>query len=548
MNLAVIYARVSTDAQVNTPSLDVQEAQARGRAESLGATVAGVYRDEGVSGALYHARPGLQESLSAIGRLRVDYPAARLIFVCSRLDRAGRDVGGLVLIRRRLRAVGAELHLADGMSTPDTAAGNLVGNTLGVIAEFERELIRERTMAGKRAAAAAGLQPQRTRRPFGYRIVQRADIYPGSGYSEGDAGRYVLVPEEASVARELFTRYGAGSLSLRGAARWLHEEGVPTVSGGTWAAATVWHMLSNPVYKGQARFGWRSWWREEQEDGTVRQRSRRLSPDLWSSLPCPAIVDAATWERVQARLSTNQRTFSGDPSRRHLLSGLARCPVCGRAMRATRSGGAGVHYVCPQSKPSASVGAVVCNPRHYRADWLEPLVVNTLATIASEPERILRAVTAFDAQSQTRRRPKPGRVTDLAAIDARERAAVEAEINAIAQGRDTAPYRRLLGEIERERAATMAAIAGAQDSPSLRIDPEELTRRVAGLSDVLAEEALPAADRIRLIRLLVSAVVPVDKAGVAEIVLAPMTPGATVERVTIRATVHGVERVEVRYP
>lgn len=542
---AVIYARVSTDAQALTPSLDVQEQQARACAESLSATVAAVHRDEGLSGALYHARPGLQEALATIESLRRAHPTARLLLLCSRLDRAGRDVAGLVQIRRRLRALGAELHFADGLSTPDTATGNLVGNTLGAIAEFERAMIRERTMSGRKASAAAGRQPGRSLRPMGYRIVRACDVYPGSEFAHADIGRYFVIENEAATVRRLFEGYALGEFSLHSAARWLHVSGIPTMAGGAWRATAVRYMLSNPVYVGRARYGFRSWWREETDAGRVVTRHRYLPGDACTYIPCPAIVDEATFAAVQNRMATNRRDRSGNPAQRHLLTGIARCVLCGRNLQ-HRKTPSGDYYTCRDSTPSRRADGIVCNPRHYRARDLERYALAAVREALARPDAIAAAIE----QARSEMGQAAGQGGDagrLAAMERQERAAMQAEVAAIADGRDPEPYRRLLRELASKRAG-MGQGAGAQVAPALArlasLSVPSLCALLARAMERIESEETTDETRSRVLSSVVRSVTPDEKGDAMLTELQPLTAGATVERITIRSTVDGrLERV-----
>jgi site-specific DNA recombinase len=63
---------------------------------------------------------------------------------------------------------------------------------------------------------------------------------------------------------------------------------------------------------------------------------RDTDPKRWVYIEAPAIVDAVTWDRCQERFAENREMFSGRRDRRYLLSGLLRCPLCRKAMKAQR--------------------------------------------------------------------------------------------------------------------------------------------------------------------------------------------------------------------
>src|SRR5438105_3029255 len=131
---AVIVPRVSTGKQVENTSLDAQETACLQAAEREGAAIHAIYRDEGISGKLYHARTGLQQALADIEEGRAN------LFVTYKLDRAGRDVDILRAIKRRVEAAGARLVFADGLNFQRNAVGNLMFTQLAGFAEFELEV------------------------------------------------------------------------------------------------------------------------------------------------------------------------------------------------------------------------------------------------------------------------------------------------------------------------------------------------------------------------------------------------------------------------
>lgn len=185
---AVIYTRVSTGRQEENTSLAVQFAACARKAGEIGAQIA-LHVEETRSGGLYHSRAGIQRALAAI-----EAGEANALIVY-RLDRTGRDVDALRDIRRRLARAGAALVFADGATYDHTPAGDLLWTIVGGFAEYERKIIRERTMRGASAQARAGLMPQRNKPPYGFRVVQKLEVL--QGLHPGPAGTFVIVPEQA---------------------------------------------------------------------------------------------------------------------------------------------------------------------------------------------------------------------------------------------------------------------------------------------------------------------------------------------------------------
>lgn len=142
-----VYARVSTNGQtVANQVRELQEAAGRHRWE-----VVSIFTDEGISGAKGRGkRPGLNALLVAVARRDVDVVAVWSV------DRLGRSLQDLVGTLAEIQAKGCQLYLhKQGLDT-HTPAGRALFQMLGVFAEFEREIIRERINAGLGRARAVG--------------------------------------------------------------------------------------------------------------------------------------------------------------------------------------------------------------------------------------------------------------------------------------------------------------------------------------------------------------------------------------------------------
>jgi DNA invertase Pin-like site-specific DNA recombinase len=154
------YARVSTDEQ----NLDLQ----RDALLKAGVAVKDIYTDK-VTG-VKAERPGLQAALSHLRQGDT--------LVVWRLDRLGRSLKHLIETVTRLKEQGiAFKSLTENIDT-STATGNLVFQIFGALAEFERNLIKERTIAGLDAARARGRTGGRPRRnPQSGRVALAKRLY-----------------------------------------------------------------------------------------------------------------------------------------------------------------------------------------------------------------------------------------------------------------------------------------------------------------------------------------------------------------------------------
>lgn len=182
-----LYARVSTSDQRTQAQLDALRKYAADRgAESV------EFVDEGQSGAKV-SRPALDAMLAAVRRREVS------AVVVVKLDRLARSVRHLVAMAAEFEAVGVDLVVLDQALDTGTPAGRLLFNVLGSIAEFERDLIRDRVRAGQEAAKRRGVKfgrPEATDRALRERIIRLS----GSGHTLGQIAQLVERPK-STVAR-----------------------------------------------------------------------------------------------------------------------------------------------------------------------------------------------------------------------------------------------------------------------------------------------------------------------------------------------------------
>jgi DNA invertase Pin-like site-specific DNA recombinase len=153
MTRAAIYARVSTH---NGQNPEMQLNEVRAYCDRRQWVIAGEYVDTGISGSKEH-RPALDLLLTDCRKRRVD------AVVVYRYDRFARSVRQLVNALEEFRSLGIDfVSLHEGVDT-STPNGRLVFGIFASIAEFERELIRDRVRSGLAAARARGRQLGRPR-------------------------------------------------------------------------------------------------------------------------------------------------------------------------------------------------------------------------------------------------------------------------------------------------------------------------------------------------------------------------------------------------
>ena len=325
--VAAIYARVSSERQRQDQTIASQTVGLRELAAGRGLLVLEdlVFEDEGFSGAILQ-RPALE-------RLR-DRAAegAFEVLLCHAPDRLARRYAYQVLLLEEFQRVGVEVCFAKEPERSGSPEDELLRQFEGMIAEYERAQIRERSRRGKAHRARQG-SAVLAGAPYGYRYVRKSQHM--DAFYEIDEG-------QATVVREIFDRYTQRGESIATIARALSEQGVLTQTGkAVWDRSTVWGMLRNPAYRGQAAFGKTQTsgqrakptrpTRARGERHGRRETRRDVAPEQWTSIPVPALVSTETFELAQARLEENKRFAPRNTKEPTLLQGILVCRDCGYA-------------------------------------------------------------------------------------------------------------------------------------------------------------------------------------------------------------------------
>src|ERR1700680_57930 len=213
MKAAAIYARVSSDKQKEENTIASQTAALIEVAQHQGfdAPAEWVIEDEGYSGASL-VRPGLERvrDLAAEGHIQ-----AVLIYSP---DRLGRKYAYQVLLIEEFARHGVDTVFIKAPQTA-TPEDQLMVQFQGMIAEYERAQILERSRRGKRHRARQGQVSVLSGAPYGYRYVRKSDEV---------AAYYEVIEAEAAIVRMVYDRYIAGGLSIGAITRLLNERQVPT--------------------------------------------------------------------------------------------------------------------------------------------------------------------------------------------------------------------------------------------------------------------------------------------------------------------------------
>jgi site-specific DNA recombinase len=392
---AAIYARVSSEQQAAAHTIESQIAALTERARMDGTPVPAErqFVDDGYSGASL-VRPALDRlrDLAATG-------AVNRIYVHSP-DRLARNYAYQVLLIDEWRRAGVEIVFLNrplGQSPED----DLLLQVQGIVAEYERAKIMERSRRGKKHAAERGFLNVMSCAPFGYRYVT---VHGGGGQA-----RFEVVPEQARVVKQVFEWIVQDRRSLGEVCRRLQRAGERTKSGKSiWSRQAVWHILQNSAYYGKAAFG-KTRMMPRTSDARVRPpRGRPVQPRKahvpkavdqkeWAFIPVPPLIKPALFQAARRQLNENRaRARIGTRRPGYLLQGLLACSecryaYCGKTMRQRGAGGLlkdFIYYRCSGTDGYRFGGERICDNPQIKGEFIEAAVWNEVCGLLKNPHRL----------------------------------------------------------------------------------------------------------------------------------------------------------------
>jgi site-specific DNA recombinase len=384
-----LYARVSSDQQADANTIASQVAALRAQITADGFALHSVieFIDAGYSGSSL-VRPALERLRDVAAAGGID----RLYVHCP--DRLARHYAYQVLLLEELTQRGVEVLFLN-RPLGHTPEDQLLLQVQGVIAEYERAKFLERSRRGKRHAAQEGRVGILCHAPYGYRYVNKQE--------GGGEARFDIIGDEARVVQQVFAWVGQERCTINAVCRRLQQAGVRTRTGKAhWDHKTIWDMLKNPAYKGEAAFGKTRWTPVGSRLRAPRGRpthSRRghsgkeVPQDEWITIPVPALVEAALFEAVQAQLEENRRRARlPEKGSRYLLQGLLVCRPCGYAYCGRTNDARHAYYRCAGAMNIPRHGFErVCGSKPLRMDQTDAAVWQEVCQLLAQPARLEQA-------------------------------------------------------------------------------------------------------------------------------------------------------------
>jgi site-specific DNA recombinase len=478
-----IYTRKSTteglDSDFNT--LDAQressEHYIRAQAHQNWTILPGRYDDGGFTGANTE-RPALQRLLDDIERGEID------LVVVYKVDRLSRSLLDFARLMERFDKKGVGFVSVTQNFDTSTSMGRLVLNILLSFAQFERELISERTrdkiQAARRRGKWTGGQVS-----LGYRIDPE-----GRGLT--------VIPEEAEVVRTVFDLYlqtnSIGYVTERlndlgfSTKRHVSKKG-KTRGGRRWHKSAVYQILKNPLYVGK-----------------IRGADDQLHPGQHEPLVSLAAfekVAASMSERSTGRLRTSRKT-------EYVLTGLLRCAPCGAAMTSargtSRNGKAYRYYRCVHQQNNGGH----CPTGLLPAAEIEDAVVAQVKEVATKGEVRQRILDRFFSDTSALATAEAARATltgRMEQLNAESKRLLSAFSAAGVGGGNTLAKR--LGEIETETDHLRIQLGEVEDRLRALTGAQRQVERVARMLDGFGTlwDALVPQEQRELLHLLIHRIV-----------------------------------------
>jgi site-specific DNA recombinase len=438
-------------------------------------------------------RPALQRLLADIQAGKID------CVVTYKVDRLSRSLLDFAKMMETFEQHGVSFVSITQQFNSATSMGRLVLNVLLSFAQFEREIIAERTRDKMAATRRKG---------------KWSGGMPVLGYDLDPRGRRLHVNEDEAVrVRAIFALYleqqallpVVQELARRGwvGKCWQTRHGRPR-GGRPFTKTSLHRLLTNVIYAGKVRY------KDEIHDGEQ-----------------PALIDADTFQRVQALLRSHGLEV-GPPSVHRftaLLKGLLRCVPCDCAMtpaHTTRKGGRRYrYYTCVHAQKS---GWQTCPAKSIPAQPIEQLVIEQIQRLGRDPLVLQEMLTTVRQQDEARVAEWEGERVDLERDLLRGQSEVRKLLAEVGSGTSSSGAVTRLAELQARLAQVeqrLARLRGQMEAlQQERLDQAAVTEALLGL--VPAWETMTPNEQARVVRLLVSRVDYDGKNGKASITFQPL--------------------------
>ena len=376
-----IYARVSTEKQEKQETIQSQLADLRDYAKKNNLTIIDEYIDEGYSGELLD-RP-------ALDKLRDD--AKKQIFEAILVhspDRFSRKYIYLGLMQEELKKSGVSFIFLNRPDAKDTPEENLLNGVQGIIAEYEKEKIKERTRRGRLHKARSG-RIVTSQAPYGYRYIREDKV-------NNITGHYEVNLSEAKIVKLIFDLFVNKKLSIRAIARELTKRNIAPQRGKQWRTSSLHRVIRNETYMGLAHYNKHIGCEPVNPTNNKYRRhkntSMRIRPkEQWIPIKLPkemVIIEERLFKQAQKQLQINSKMSPRNVKYQYLLRGLVKCANCEAPFYGEPCKGI-LYYRCGNRRRTFPLPRE-CKVPTVRTDVLESLVWDEFTNAIRNPRLIIQ--------------------------------------------------------------------------------------------------------------------------------------------------------------
>jgi len=384
MKRVVLYCRVSTSHQEKEETIETQLVKLRETYKNE--KIVKEYKD--VCSGAYLQREGLNQ-------LREDAKKGLFDVICVyALDRLSRNLGHQIALIEEFEKQGIKIE-ALGEDYKNTPEGMLNRNIRGAFSEYERYRITQRMRDGKYRKAESEFVWGTP--PYGYRIIKKEE-----------KRQLEINPKEARVVKAMFRIY-AEEYGLGKTAKRIYAMGyrARTKRNGKYISFSpfiISKFLDNEVYFGNFYYG-KTYPcepqnpRKKNRKSLLSSRKYRLKEE-WKLLKVPAVINKATFERVQ-KIKKEMAKSSLKPTRHYLLQGLIRCIHCGyryigkmksKSHREESPNGCYFSYICPKRASRRRPNEPYCHSREISTNRIDKYVWDYVSSLIQDKEKVKKAV------------------------------------------------------------------------------------------------------------------------------------------------------------
>jgi site-specific DNA recombinase len=509
---AALYARVSSEKQDVDLSISAQLKALREYALRNGHEVVKEFVDEAESGKTA-ARPAFRDMIAAARRAQKPFELI-LVWKYSRFARSREDS---IVHKTMLRKNGVRV-VSINEPSEDTPTGKLLEAMIESLDEFYSANLGEEVTRGMRESASRGFYMP-AQAPFGYRRVKVKD-------GGKERPKLEIEPNQSRAVAAIFNHVLQGK-GLMEVAKQLTRDGIAGPGRKGWLKTTVRKILTNEVYTGTLVWG--------------RDSARDLPPvrveNAW-----PAIVNKDVYTQVQILLK-DRAPVSLHPKRvasRYLLSGIARCGYCGKALVGQDAkSGRFTYYVCGTLLKR---GAGSCPARYLNSEHFERLVTDKIKEHVLTSENLTRLVDMVNEDMDNLAVEYRGRldnvIDEIADVNRRLERLYDALETGIVQLADLAPRIQQLRQLQDHLQTTRLQLEQELSDRRVELaDAETVASCVSDLRSLLNESTL--AERRSFIRSFIKEVKVTGDDVLLTYVLPMMPKGITEERLPVLSIGHG---------